>query len=230
MVMVCVWCVGVSMFTFVYVYMCVRTLTTALRKISSIVLVSQHFGVRDWRNVWGMGSSPSADFPKWLRLFLFTSHIREPVSASEFFERPSRTLTRFCAVIKRKLAKFWPQIYFYSSIYRFRSTVLSLGRVIGSKLREPWVVVFEFGKSNYLKKKKLFNVAFKFLVAPCTAGLINLFSSRFSKTVCPCGINFVRRMSSSEIATALRPFYFSVHPDLFGQYPSERVSLCFYFS
>lgn len=31
-------------------------------------------------------------------------------------------------------------------------------------------------------------------------------------------------MSSSQIATALRPFYFFVHPDLFGKYPSERVS------
>ncbi|KAK7605416.1 hypothetical protein V9T40_007274 [Parthenolecanium corni] len=50
-----------------------------------------------------------------------------------------------------------------------------------------------------------------------------LKAERFSKAVCPCGLNFVRRMSSSEIATALRPFYFSVHPDLFGQYPSERA-------
>lgn len=30
-------------------------------------------------------------------------------------------------------------------------------------------------------------------------------------------------MTSTEVATALRPFYFAVHPDLFGQYPSQRT-------
>ncbi|XP_039433248.1 T-cell activation inhibitor, mitochondrial [Culex pipiens pallens] len=31
-----------------------------------------------------------------------------------------------------------------------------------------------------------------------------------------------RALGSSEVATALRPFYFAVHPDLFGRYPQER--------
>ncbi|XP_052896218.1 T-cell activation inhibitor, mitochondrial [Anopheles moucheti] len=31
-----------------------------------------------------------------------------------------------------------------------------------------------------------------------------------------------RMISSSEMATALRPFYFAVHPDLFGRYPQQR--------
>ncbi|XP_067007354.2 T-cell activation inhibitor, mitochondrial [Anabrus simplex] len=35
-------------------------------------------------------------------------------------------------------------------------------------------------------------------------------------------INVYRNLSSAEVSTALRPFYFSVHPDLFGQYPNER--------
>lgn len=34
-----------------------------------------------------------------------------------------------------------------------------------------------------------------------------------------------RFISSQEVATALRPFYFVVHPDLFGQFPEQRVSL-----
>lgn len=33
----------------------------------------------------------------------------------------------------------------------------------------------------------------------------------------------VRALSTGEISTALRPFYFTVHPDLFGQYPTQRV-------
>ncbi|GFG40312.1 hypothetical protein Cfor_04515 [Coptotermes formosanus] len=32
-----------------------------------------------------------------------------------------------------------------------------------------------------------------------------------------------RFLSSAEVSTALRPFYFSVHPDLFGRYPAERT-------
>lgn len=31
-----------------------------------------------------------------------------------------------------------------------------------------------------------------------------------------------RSLNSSQTATALRPFYFAVHPDLFGKYPRER--------
>ncbi|XP_052868518.1 T-cell activation inhibitor, mitochondrial [Anopheles cruzii] len=39
----------------------------------------------------------------------------------------------------------------------------------------------------------------------------------------PGGALLLHRMiSSSEVATALRPFYFAVHPDLFGRYPQER--------
>lgn len=34
-----------------------------------------------------------------------------------------------------------------------------------------------------------------------------------------------RFISSQDVATALRPFYFVVHPDLFGQFPEQRVSL-----
>lgn len=33
----------------------------------------------------------------------------------------------------------------------------------------------------------------------------------------------MRYLSSGEVSTALRPFYFSVHPDLFGQHPAERT-------
>lgn len=33
-----------------------------------------------------------------------------------------------------------------------------------------------------------------------------------------------RFLSAAEVSTALRPFYFSVHPDLFGKYPEQRVS------
>ena len=33
---------------------------------------------------------------------------------------------------------------------------------------------------------------------------------------------FVRLLSSNQVSVALRPFYFSVHPDLFGKHPIER--------
>ncbi|KAJ8672504.1 hypothetical protein QAD02_003763 [Eretmocerus hayati] len=33
----------------------------------------------------------------------------------------------------------------------------------------------------------------------------------------------VRALSTNEISTALRPFYFTVHPDLFGQFPTQRT-------
>ncbi|XP_028128065.2 T-cell activation inhibitor, mitochondrial isoform X2 [Diabrotica virgifera virgifera] len=33
-----------------------------------------------------------------------------------------------------------------------------------------------------------------------------------------------RNFTSIEVSTALRPFYFAVHPDLFGKYPSERAT------
>lgn len=38
----------------------------------------------------------------------------------------------------------------------------------------------------------------------------------------PYGTVIYRMIGSSEVATALRPFYFAVHPDLFGRYPQER--------
>ena len=45
--------------------------------------------------------------------------------------------------------------------------------------------------------------------------LIYAFNSR--------ALRISRRLTVSEAATALRPFYFTVHPDLFGQHPKERV-------
>ncbi|CAK1540600.1 unnamed protein product [Leptosia nina] len=38
---------------------------------------------------------------------------------------------------------------------------------------------------------------------------------------CPRRV-FHRSLSSAEVSTALRPFYFHVHPDLFGKYPEQR--------
>ena len=36
-----------------------------------------------------------------------------------------------------------------------------------------------------------------------------------------------RHLSSAQTKAALKPFYFAVHPDLFGQYPIQRVrKLC----
>ncbi|XP_063975280.1 T-cell activation inhibitor, mitochondrial isoform X2 [Diachasmimorpha longicaudata] len=40
---------------------------------------------------------------------------------------------------------------------------------------------------------------------------------------CFCMRDSVRALSSGEVSTALRPFYFTVHPDLFGQYPTQRT-------
>lgn len=42
---------------------------------------------------------------------------------------------------------------------------------------------------------------------------------------CLCRVDAVtvRALSTGEISTALRPFYFTVHPDLFGQYPTQRT-------
>ncbi|XP_055386140.1 T-cell activation inhibitor, mitochondrial [Condylostylus longicornis] len=39
----------------------------------------------------------------------------------------------------------------------------------------------------------------------------------------PQSIQWQRLISSAEIATALRPFYFAVHPDLFGRHPEQRT-------
>ena len=64
----------------------------------------------------------------------------------------------------------------------------------------------------------------------------NFKNQIFRKT--PCGTqkllieNFVvsssyyiakRFLTGTEVSTALRPFYFLVHPDLFGKYPQEQV-------
>lgn len=38
----------------------------------------------------------------------------------------------------------------------------------------------------------------------------------------PGFLSIFRFLSSAEVSTALRPFYFSVHPDLFGKHPNER--------
>ncbi|XP_008552214.1 T-cell activation inhibitor, mitochondrial isoform X2 [Microplitis demolitor] len=38
-----------------------------------------------------------------------------------------------------------------------------------------------------------------------------------------CRNDAVRALSTGEISTALRPFYFTVHPDLFGQFPTQRT-------
>ncbi|CAH0581397.1 unnamed protein product [Chrysodeixis includens] len=44
-----------------------------------------------------------------------------------------------------------------------------------------------------------------------------------TKISCGCASGLVCRfLSSAEVSTALRPFYFSVHPDLFGKYPEQR--------
>lgn len=40
---------------------------------------------------------------------------------------------------------------------------------------------------------------------------------------CLCKKDAVRALSTGEVSTALRPFYFTVHPDLFGQYPTQRT-------
>lgn len=55
--------------------------------------------------------------------------------------------------------------------------------------------------------------------------MITSFRCFYRKNVGPIGIlqnQNLRNISSSEIATALRPFYFVVHPDLFGQHPEQR--------
>eukprot|EP00105_Crassostrea_gigas_P024641 XP_011444949.1 PREDICTED: T-cell activation inhibitor, mitochondrial-like isoform X2 [Crassostrea gigas] len=51
------------------------------------------------------------------------------------------------------------------------------------------------------------------------------FKRRQASLSCSClnlTLRICRCLSVSEAATALRPFYFTVHPDLFGQHPKER--------
>lgn len=38
-------------------------------------------------------------------------------------------------------------------------------------------------------------------------------------------VNSGRWISGGELQSVLRPFYFAVHPDLFGQHPEQRVHL-----
>lgn len=40
----------------------------------------------------------------------------------------------------------------------------------------------------------------------------------------PVGSNSCRRYLNSDLSTALRPFYFAVHPDFFGKHPLERLT------
>ena len=37
------------------------------------------------------------------------------------------------------------------------------------------------------------------------------------------GLIIRRGLSSAQVSTALRPFYFLVHPDLFGKWPQEQA-------
>lgn len=41
---------------------------------------------------------------------------------------------------------------------------------------------------------------------------------------CSIGFTLKRHVSNAELSTILRPFYFAVHPDLFGQHPEQRVN------
>lgn len=65
-------------------------------------------------------------------------------------------------------------------------------------------------KTEKPKKKKLFLLTF-------------VFSLEWS-TWCVLS----RHLSSAQTKAALKPFYFAVHPDLFGQYPLQRVRIFIY--
>ncbi|GAB1597561.1 T-cell activation inhibitor, mitochondrial-like [Argonauta hians] len=51
--------------------------------------------------------------------------------------------------------------------------------------------------------------------------MLTVFSSKKNLLYHICS-KIKRNMNTSEVAAALRPFYFAVHPDMFGQYPNER--------
>ncbi|MEQ2209007.1 hypothetical protein XENOCAPTIV_022265 [Xenoophorus captivus] len=53
----------------------------------------------------------------------------------------------------------------------------------------------------------------------CLRSVFEIRSQR--KQVTTCLVQH-RALSGAEAASALRPFYFAVHPDFFGQYPYER--------
>ena len=50
-----------------------------------------------------------------------------------------------------------------------------------------------------------------------------LFCRRSCRVRCVACIGVSRYLTTQEVSAALRPFYFIVHPDLFGQFPNERV-------
>lgn len=53
-------------------------------------------------------------------------------------------------------------------------------------------------------------------------------SDRFClRKVLPHWLHYSRALSGAEAINALRPFYFAVHPDFFGQHPRERVNTYF---
>ncbi|KAL5021348.1 hypothetical protein ScPMuIL_000503 [Solemya velum] len=50
-----------------------------------------------------------------------------------------------------------------------------------------------------------------------------MFAKHYARLCGDVALKNYRYLSTSEAATALRPFYFLVHPDLFGQHPKERL-------
>ena len=57
--------------------------------------------------------------------------------------------------------------------------------------------------------------------------LVSLFVCEYFRRSCRVNCvlcaHIIRHLTTHEVSAALRPFYFMVHPDLFGQFPSERV-------
>uniref|UniRef100_A0A8D8PWF6 T-cell activation inhibitor, mitochondrial n=1 Tax=Cacopsylla melanoneura TaxID=428564 RepID=A0A8D8PWF6_9HEMI len=53
--------------------------------------------------------------------------------------------------------------------------------------------------------------------------IVNLLQKSSQLHRCTCMVIIRRTLTSNEVSTALRPFYFNVHPDLFGQFPNERA-------
>lgn len=53
-----------------------------------------------------------------------------------------------------------------------------------------------------------------------TSHVLQLQKTRFRYGLCD---EIRRSISSGELSSLLRPFYFAVHPDLFGQHPEQRV-------
>lgn len=53
----------------------------------------------------------------------------------------------------------------------------------------------------------------------------HLFIRLCLEKVFPHWFLYSRAFSGAEAVNALRPFYFAVHPDFFGQHPRERVNI-----